>query len=196
MRSHRIEAVLHRMLIGALLLTACGRTGEANYTPPEPGTVYHYQGGFNRITGNNGMRTFFEDSAGGKGARVALFLPDHPEYPIKVDSTDLAIIWPLKIGNEGIIRTERGIEVWNWEFRINTLESVKVPAGTYDAFVVQAIESPELIRDPRAGYTASYQWWYAPKINAVVKFRVTYLSGAVKGRVVTSQLVGITKPEK
>jgi hypothetical protein len=193
MRLHRLEAGL---LFVALLVTACDRTGEAEYIPPEPGTIYHYRGGFNRITGNAGMRTFFEDSAGGKGARAGLFLPDNPDAPIKVDSAALAALWPLTVGSEATVRTERGPEVWNWEFRVTGIEAVDVPIGSYDAFVVQAVESPELIRDPRYAYSASYQWWYSPKLNAVVKFRVTYLSGPVQGRVVTSELVDITTPDR
>jgi hypothetical protein len=44
---------------------------------------------------------------------------------------------------------------------------VAVPAGTFDTYVVQAVQRPEDFGDPKKQTVFAFTWWYAPAIAAV-----------------------------
>jgi hypothetical protein len=178
------------LLAGA---AACGQGGVdgAPYVAPRPGTVYHYRGMDNTITAVDGWRTTYRDQAGREGLRIGLFLVDDPLHPAQVDSAALASLWPLRVGNEATVRVQRDPEVYRWDFRVTGIDHVEVGAGAFDAYVVQAVQTPVLVRTPQAAVTAMYTWWYAPRIAAVVKVRTSYLGGPAAGRVVESELLSI-----
>lgn len=189
------------MLLAAGTLGGCSskenprELGPAAYTAPEPGTVYEYSGLKNSIVSVDGWRTHYKDGRGREGVRIAHFITDDPSRPITVDTTELKQLWPLRLGKETKVTVKRGDEVWEWEFRVVGTEMVFVPAGEYMTYIVQAVESPKLVRDPKSAYSASYSWWYAPRANAVVKFKTTYLSGPATGREFGSELEGISTSE-
>lgn len=190
-RSLRLASLLP--VAGTLILLGACTGGEeeaatAPYVSQEPGTVYHYAGVTNTITAVDGWRTRFTDNAGREGSRVGLFISENPAQPTQVDSADLAALWPLRVGKETEMKVNRGDEVWRYEFRVTGTQKVTVPAGEFDTFVVQAVETPELVRDPAKSYSAMYTWWYAPEIGNVVKFKTSYLSGPPAGRVYESEL--------
>ena len=176
-------------------LSACSRLAEeAPYVAPRPGTVFHYRGMENRITGSQGWRTTFVDGLGREGLRWAVFIPDDARHPAEIDSAELARLWPLKVGNEAVVRVKHGPEVYRWEFRVGWKGSITVPAGRYDTYMVQAVQQPELVRDPRTAYTAMYTWWYAPAVPGVVRFITKYVGGPAAGRVIASELEKLDAP--
>jgi hypothetical protein len=189
-----LSAASPASLVLLLLIGACSGNGEQNlarYGALQPGTTYNYTGVSNTITSVDGWRTRFTDSQGREGSRVALFLSEDPRNPMQVDSAQLASLWPLRVGNETSLEVQRGPEVWTYEFRVTGTQKVTVPAGEFDTFVVQAVESPRLVRDPASAFTAMYTWWYSPGVRNVVKFRTSYLAGPATGRQIESELESI-----
>ncbi|HET7274848.1 MAG TPA: DUF3108 domain-containing protein [Longimicrobiaceae bacterium] len=168
----------------------------APYVAPTSGTTYFYEGLSNTITAVDGWRTEFTDGQGREGARLALFITDTPQQPVEVDSATLGDLWPLDVNNTSVVKVHRGPEVWRLDFRVTRTQNITVPAGTFDTYVVQAVETPELVRDPQSASTAMYTWWYAPEVAAVVRFRTSYLTGPATGRVVESSLNRIELPQQ
>ncbi len=179
--------------LALLGLGACDADPQtAPYVAPAPGTVYDYGQFTNTITSADGWRVRFSDNQGRQAERVGLFLTGDVEEPLQVDPAALDSLWPLKPGREAAFEARRGPEVWRWELRVLEGEEITVPAGTFQTFVVQGVQTPELVRSPQTSATVLHAWWYAPAINSVVRFRTTYLTGPAQGRVVEGELRGIT----
>ncbi len=81
-----------------------------------------------------------------------------------------------------------GSYVSRWMFRVMGQAQVAVPAGTFDTYVVQAVQRPEEFADPKKQTVFGFTWWYAPAIAAVVQFETRYASGPQRGNVVRSVL--------
>lgn len=166
---------------------------EAPYVAPAPGTVYDYGDFTNTIVSSDGWRVRYSDDRGREGERVGLFLTGDVVEPLQVDPAVLDSLWPLRPGHETAFQVRRGPEVWRWELRVLPVEEeVNVGAGRYRTIVVQGVQTPELVRSPRAASTVMHSWWYAPEAKTVVRFRTTYLAGPGQGRVVEGALRGIT----
>ena len=182
------------MLVAALTLGAgaCDAGPEpVPYVAPAPGTVYDYGAFTNTVTSSDGWRVRFTDNQGRQAERVGLFLTSDPAEPLEVAPAALDSLWPLELGRELAFRVKRGPETHRWEFRVMAGERVTVPAGTFETVVVQGVQAPELVRSPQTAATVLNSWWYAPSVNAVVRFRTTYLSGPGQGRVVEGELRSI-----
>jgi hypothetical protein len=195
----RNSSGLAAVMLAFVVTTSCSHfkgPEPAPYVAPEIGTVYHYEGTTNTITAVDGLRTHFVDGQGRQGSRLALFIADDPREPAEVAADQLSAIWPLEVGKESVITVNRGPEIWEWEVRVSKIETITVPAGTFETYVVQAVEAPQLVRSPDQTSTASYTWWYAPEVEAVVRFRTTYLGGPATGRVIESGLVRIERPDR
>lgn len=164
------------------------------YSTPAPGTVYDYGTFTNTITAVDGWRTTYVDDAGREARRVALFITEDPRRPLRLDSAAVGGLWPLRLGAATTLRAHRGDEVDRWQFRVLDTTTVTVPAGTYAAFVVEGIVTPELTHAPAAASTVLNTWWYAPSAQAVVRFESTYLTGPAKGRRVEGELRAIRPP--
>jgi hypothetical protein len=196
-RSARVFVVLAGivpMLAGAQSQREIGRgpaLPPANFVQPTVGTVLRYEGFSNRITGGEGARTFFVDNQNRPGLRLATFFPDNPVQPVRVDLDSLAMLWPLSVGKRTTVGLGRGQERWRVEARVIDTERVRVPAGTFDTYVVTLLESPQLVRNPATAITSLTTFWYAPRINAVV--RLLNLSTAPNGtkRTRRVQLLGV-----
>ena len=76
-------------------------------------------------------------------------------------------------------------------FHVMGQAQVAVPAGTFDTYVVQAVQRPENFTDPKRQTTTAYTWWYAPTVAAVVQFETRYYSGPMAGHVMQSVLRSI-----
>lgn len=166
----------------------------APYVAPPAGTVYHYAGFANRVIESSGWRTRFADDSGRQGVRVGLFISDDPQHPSRIDSTQLAALWPLTEGKQTTIVVRSGATAWRWMFKVVGTQDVTVPAGRFHTYLVQAVQRPDSGFDPRKSTVVGYSWWYAPSIAAVVRFKTTYFAGAAKGRVVASALERVESP--
>lgn len=168
--------------------------GPAPYVPPPVGTVYRYSGFTNTVLAADGWRVRFADQKGREGLRVGVFITDDPKQPSTIDSAALAKLWPLRTGTQTIVLARRNRDVARWLFKVVGQQFVGVPAGTFQAYVVQAVVRPEELKDPRNQTTIGFTWWYAPTINAVVRFETTYFSGAATGHAVASSLEAVEAP--
>lgn len=187
-----------RRLVGAALLSlaaACGGVKPAPYVPPAPGTVYFWSGGMvTQAKENRGLRSSYVDLLGRTGSRIALFIPESPGRPAVVDSAAVSKLWPLQVGKEGTLQVKRGDEVEEWEFRVRAYEQVSVPAGSFMAYWVQATQMPKLARDPKNAISATHSWWYAPELNAVVRWSSKYMTGPTAGKEFGASIEEIIAP--
>jgi hypothetical protein len=196
-RLHVALLLLVSVPLGAQSQRAIGRgptMPPADFRQPAVGTVLRYEGFSNRITGGQGARTFFVDGGNRPGMRLAVFFPDNPADPLQVNLDSLALMWPLAMGKSTIVSASRGQLRWRLEGRVIDTERVRVPAGTFDTYVVTVLETPQLTRNPATARTNLTTFWYAPSINAVV--RLLSISTAPNGSKTTRriQLLGVDAP--
>ena len=182
----------------ATAAAACSQRGAslppAPYVAPAVGTVYRYAGFSNTVVGAEGMRTRFVDDSGRQGLRVGLFLSDDPQHPSEVDSARLAELWPLDTGKQVTVVVRNGPSAWRWMFKVVGVQRVRVPAGEFQTYLVQAVQRPEPMPDPKTATVVGYTWWYAPSIAAVVRFKTSYFGGPAAGRVFASELRAVERP--
>ena len=63
--------------------------------------------------------------------------------------SDVQKLWPLELNKEMTINVKRGDEVYSWNFRVTSEQSVMVAGQKYDAYLVQAVQTPVLVQDPK-----------------------------------------------
>ena len=176
-------------------VAGCGHAPEpAPYVAPAPGTVYDYGDFTNTVTSVDGWRTAYVDNLGREGSRLALFITEDPTRPVAVDSAALDSLWPLTLGHEVTLHAQQGEERHRWVFRVLDTATVEVPAGKFAAYVVEGVQTPELVRSPEAAGSVVHTWWYAPDARAVVRFESAYLLGPAAGRRFEGTLKGIRAP--
>lgn len=161
------------------------------YTPPPVGTVFDYGGQSNTITKVDGWRTSYRDNLGREGSRLGLFITEDPRQPFTEDSAALGALWPLRLGQQTVVTVKRDSEEYRWDFDVTDTATITVPAGTFSTFIVQGVERPTLVRNPRTAVTVSNRWWVARPNNTVVRFVSTYLTGPAAGRQVIGELKAI-----
>ena len=183
----------------AATVAACSqpeKLGPAPYVAPPVGTVYAYLGFTNTVLSSDGWRVRFADDSGRQATRVGLFITDDPIVPSLIDTAKLASLWPLETGKEVTVTMRRGNYGSRWLFHVMGQAQVAVPAGTFDTYVVQAVQRPEAFTDPKKQTMFAFTWWYAPKVAAVVRFETRYFSGPASGQVVKSVLKSIDTAQK
>ena len=166
----------------------------APWAPPAPGTTFRYEGFAYRVTKTDGWRTSFVDDKGAPGQQLSLFFSEDPRQPYKFPADSIAALWPLRIGTRTSFQVFKGPLQWRYVVRVIGTERVAVPAGTFDTYLVTALELPLLTADPAGVRTRMTTFWYAPSINAVVRFLAitTTPTGEKSQRRV--QLLSITPP--
>jgi len=184
------------LLMATVSCAPASLEGPAEYQSPEPGTVYRYRDVANVILESDGIRTRFRDNQGRVAERVGLFLTDDPEDRMQIDTVALMSLWPLVPEKEAVVETKRANgEVFETEFRVSRVEPVETGMGMVDAIIVQGVTTPKLVRDPETARSIMNSWWYSPDLNAVVRFRTTFLAGPGQGTVVGDRLVEIMDEE-
>jgi hypothetical protein len=184
-------AVFSIAFIGFVACAEPRTLGPAPYVSPAVGTVYTYAGFKNTVLASNGWRVRFADDSGRQATHVALFITDDPKQASQIDSTALVGLWPLENGKQAVVMMRAGSYTSRWLFRVMGQAPVAVPAGTFDTYVVQAVQRPEELTDPRKQTVFEFTWWYAPAISAVAQFETRYASGPQSGHVVRSVLRSI-----
>jgi len=182
-RRRRRATVLAALAGASLAGAGCASPPpDAPYVAPAPGTVYDYGDFSNTVTKVDGWRTSFTDDRGRAGQRVALFITENPAQPVTVDAAALDSLWPLRLGRHVTLKTQRGDELYKWEFRVLDTATVEVPAGTITTNVGAGVQTPELVRSPQTAGGVVHTWWYAPEAKAVVRFESAYVLGPSAGR--------------
>jgi hypothetical protein len=184
-------SILGSTLLSIATVAGCNKPEglePAPYVAPAVGTVYTYAGFKNVVLSSDGWRVRFADQQGKRAVRVGLFITDDPDTPSQIDTAALRKLWPLENGREVSILMTSGDYKSRWLFKVVGEAQVAVPAGVYEAYVVQAVQRPEAMTDPKQQTVFAYTWWYAPEIAAVVKFETKYVSGPAIGNAVSSML--------
>jgi hypothetical protein len=180
--------------LAGLMVTGCSDKQPeglepAPYVAPAVGTMYSYVGFKNLVLSSDGWRVRFADEQGKRAVRVGMFITDDPETPSRIDTAALRRLWPLSNGREvSILMTSSSGYKSRWLFKVVGQAQVAVPAGTYESYVVQAVQRPDSVTDPKKQTVFAYTWWYAPAVAAVVKFETRYVSGPAIGNTVSSML--------
>jgi hypothetical protein len=178
----------------ATIIAACAQPkplGPAAYVPPAVGTVYEYADFKNTVLASNGWRVRFADDSGRQATHVAVFITDDPTHASQIDSVALAKLWPLEKGKETTVKIRAGSYVSRWMGHVVGQAQVAVPAGTFDTYVVQAVQRPEAFTDDKKQTMFLFTFWYAPSIAAVVQYETRYYAGPGNGTVVRSVLLKI-----
>jgi hypothetical protein len=178
----------------AAFSTACSKPkplGPAAYVPPAVGTVYEYADFKNTVLASDGWRVRFADDSGRQATHVAVFITDDPTHASEIDSAALAKLWPLETGRETTLKIRAGSYVARWMAHVVGQAQVAVPAGTFDTYVVQAVQRPEAFTDDKKQTMFLFTFWYAPSIAAVVQYETRYYAGPGNGTVVRSVLMKI-----
>jgi hypothetical protein len=184
-------SILGLSVFATLTVAACNKPKglePAPYVAPVPGTMYTYTGFKNLITASDGWRVRFADESGKRAVRVGVFITDDPDTPSQIDTAALSKLWPLTNGREVSLVMTSGSYKSRWLFKVIGQAQVAVPAGVYEAYVVQGVQRPDSIADPEKQTVFTYTWWYAPEVAAVVKFQTQYISGPASGQIIGSLL--------
>lgn len=156
----------------------------APFKKPPIGVVLAYAGGLTQtVTAVTGMRVLSTDNAGLEGAHVGLFVADNPKVPRQIDDRVLAAFWPLKPAGKATVPIALGRERWEAQRQVVGTEKVTVPAGTYLTYVVEGVQRPKFVANPKSTSLVT-TWWYAPSIGAVVRFAATAKGGSAGAGVV------------
>lgn len=166
----------------------------APWAPPAPGTTFRYEGFTYRVGRTEGWRTSFVDDRGAPGQQLSLFFSEDPRKPFKFPSDSIAVLWPLRTGGRTSFQVFKGELQWRYVLRVIGTERVTVPAGTFDTYLVTALELPLLTSDPAGVRTRMTTFWYAPSINAVVRFLAITTTPAGEKTQRKVQLLSITAP--
>lgn len=140
---------------------------------PRPGTVVGTSaGGKLSFFGGDGLVCPFRAVDGNERARWGVFWT--PEMPIvRQYATELRKLWPLEIGKQVSIVWDEGGQSWNYTYRVVRRETVTVPAGGFDTFLVEIHQ--------RGIGTNSFRSvnrnWYAPAVGYAVKYEYVLESG-------------------
>lgn len=149
---------------------------------PSAGTVVRTSAGQQyTFTQANGMKCGYYDQYGTARERYALFADGLG----KSARSDLDRLWPLTIGKRiefDVIDTSAGQDPWgetraqaknyHESFEIVRQQSVTVPAGTFDTFVVEWREKQ---MSPGGG-EALVTFWYAPQTGYFVRSSVQIIN--------------------
>jgi hypothetical protein len=179
--------------VGAAPAARAQALAPAAYTPPPVGTRYEYSSVVNTVTRNDGWRTYFTDGSGRPGLRTALFIPDDPSAPLTLDRAALDRLWPLRLGASTEIAAKRAPLEWRWKVAVVDTETVTVPAGRFRTYVVEATEQP-VITAIRPAPVNVATFWYAPALNAVVRYRTGQFVGGKRRLPPRQELLRVTTP--
>jgi hypothetical protein len=146
---------------------------------PAPGTIVETSiGGWFQFTRADGPRCWFRTGSGTEESRYAALLGGNSTWLDK-GGTKLADLWPLQVGKrtwfivEGV--SSGGFPTsWYETYTVRKRERVTVPAGTFDAYV---IEWDEQGREGN-GFQATSRYWYAPNVGYFVKFEAARMAGS------------------
>jgi hypothetical protein len=145
---------------------------------PRPGTVVETSiGGYLRFTYGDGPRCWYRTRSGALDARYAAFLSGDSSW-LEKGGSRLRDLFPLEIGKEvwfivdGV--TSSGYATsWDETYTVVGRERIRVPAGTFDTYVIRWMEWGRLTND----WEATHTFWYAPAVGYFVKFRAAWHTG-------------------
>ena len=166
----------------------------APFEQPAVGTLYRYEGFQDRITGGNGIVTRYVDDANRAGARFGVFFNDNPSEPLTYNRESVRALFPLRLGKKTSFTVARGDLQWTFTARVVDTERITTPAGTFDTWVVETIETPKRTRDPAMVKTRISTFWYAPSIRNVARLMTITTTATGEKTLRKVQLLGVDSP--
>ncbi len=139
------------------------------------GTRLHRDtGGWIEIQRIEGRTVLTRNSAGRETRGVGLFFPTGTEQGVSFDKERVESIWPLEVGKSVSFKFTRGGDVWDETIKVLRTERVTVPAGSFDAYVVE-------VHEKTVGFGGAYEGkftnWYAPDAGFIVKQTYQWVRG-------------------
>jgi hypothetical protein len=150
-----------------------------NFACPKPGTVIETSvGGRLDFVIQDGFRCWYRTGQGANASRFAMLLDGESNW-LRQGGQALAMLWPLKPGNQqwfSVTGADReGFPAsWYETYTVVGREAVRVPAGTFDAFVIRWEEQAR----GEGNYYAASRFWFAPEVGYFVKFEAARSPGS------------------
>jgi hypothetical protein len=145
------------------------------FSCPKPGTIIEATNGGKITFGeSDGLTCRYTNRAGQPVARVAVVI-DGDDPNAKTYKDEFPKLWPAKVGNQISFATAvtGGIRYTN-SYTVQSVESVTVPAGTFDVVVLQ---HERVGGSASARYRHLANFYYAPTVGHMVKFEFNLLQG-------------------
>jgi len=164
------------------------KTLSGAFVAPKPGTkLFMSTGGGVQIARADGKTLEVTNLRGdAEPPMVGLFYRAGPE--MRYDRAAFESIWPLEVGKtvSTVVTGPKGGHQ-HFTLRVAATESVTVPAGRFDCFVVE-------ITVERANWVGRFREWYAPAVGFIVKNQLEMLKGDRPPNFREWELVGVAKP--
>lgn len=150
---------------------------EAAFHAPAPGTKCEYRYKNSKLTyvfgTRDGLIVDFKISTSNRknipsgtfGWLISTLAGDTKkvEFP---NREQIEAFWPLRVGNQASWSAKARGQKWDFVARAVAYEKVDVPAGSYDAFVIEKTED-NVSTGPRPDKT--FKIWWSPELGAIVK---------------------------
>ncbi|HEX6978932.1 MAG TPA: hypothetical protein VF342_06510 [Alphaproteobacteria bacterium] len=133
-----------------------------------PGTIYtNSLGNTITVTGVVGRTVRFVDQNGKEFSSHALLYAQNPKV-IGNESVIAAIdsLWPLEVGKQAEAWVYNPDWSWKLTWKVLGRETVNVPAGSFDAWLIEHTEA-----SMGDYYIGKSQTWYAPEVGWNVRYR-------------------------
>jgi TIR domain len=88
------------------------------------------------------------------------------------DPREAQKIWPLAAGKQVVFVATRGDKSWRNTIRVLHRETISIPAGTFETYVVEREE-----RGLTHHFDGVYTYWFAPSVGMIVKSSLRVVEG-------------------
>jgi hypothetical protein len=185
---------MHRSILAILFVASLVASAEAQgligkLAYPPPGTEFETTTETFRVDSVNGLEATATIKRTGRSIGIyGQFMSGTAVgNTANFDRKAVAAFWPLEIGKTLSMDTNREGGVWQMTWKVLRTETVKVPAGTFETFVVEINE-----RGVGANtWRSTALKWYSPQIGLIVKQKMRVESQA---RDIDWELIKFTPP--
>ena len=129
-------------------------------------------GGLLQFRDGDGLTCPYVNGRGQTFARWGVFWTPSAGV-VRLHGDELQRLWPLEVGKEVSFVWTEGSESWRFSHKVARRETVTIPAGTFDTFVIEISETG-LNGNSHRSVNRS---WYAPKVGYAVKYEYELESG-------------------
>jgi hypothetical protein len=157
--------------IMALSFGAVAQQQPAPFSPPVKDTTFETTAGNLTVESIEGFDVRFQKSRGGFVTLHALLM-EQEGGDKSYSRSAVEGLWPLQVGKDETINysTSGGGTAIRW--RIPRVETVTVPAGTFETYVIERAENSHTY-----DYQATETSWYSPRVGYFVKFKQDLVTG-------------------
>ena len=165
-----------------------GERSSGAFKAPPVGTVCQYNNFTTTIASVDGHEISY-DAGSRTNMKLYGWLMTDPRGSAKFDRSAIDSLWPLSVGKTASLKVTRKTGMWRITFSVVGRETVSVPAGNFETFVVQ-----ENQRGIGHRYEKERTRWYSPELGTLVKSESLVTKGVSYGKRSSYQLVRMTYP--